>query len=183
MRAHPRGERGGRAEATCTRAARHSRSRRLRRRASGPAREDAQRGVMMPYPDLAKLTAAALAAPPKDTVVATPSEEARAIALVAGAIRARRRRSLQRRWGMAVGFASAAAILLVWTGATRYHAHEASPASITQAEAPRAHQAMTAVVDTVIGSAYALHAGQGRSVTAGSTLSAGDELIVQAGGR
>lgn len=134
--------------------------------------------------DLAQRAAEALASAPVVPQAPSPSQETRAVALVAGAIRARRQRARRLRWTAAGAVAAAAATVLA-LGAAWRHAHRETPSSV--AMGPAAPSQPTAgsqagVVEAVVGDAYVIHGDQGRSVVEGSFVSAGDRLVVQRGG-
>jgi hypothetical protein len=130
-------------------------------------------------PDLARLAANLLASPAAGKRAVSASQEARAIALVAGAIRSRKERMRRRRWAYGA-VAAAAGVALVFGVAKRRALLEGTPFLPPDpvATVPAAAPA-DAVVEAVIGDAYVMHGDQGRSVVKGSPIAAGDRLVVQ----
>jgi ferric-dicitrate binding protein FerR (iron transport regulator) len=136
---------------------------------------------MTSRPDLAELAARALAAGPDAGGRPSEAAEARAIACVAEAIRARKAGERRRRWLWSGAAAAAAAIALaVGLG---WHHHDGAIAVVQAPATPPAAGPMMGVVDSVEGEAFVLRGAQSLSVIQGSNVSAGDQIVVQRGGR
>jgi hypothetical protein len=135
---------------------------------------------MTPRKDLAELAATALARDSGEGVPRSDLEEARVIATVAAAIRARRVEGMRRRWLLG-SFAAAATIALGLGIAKRGAQTLASihPAP-TMSSRPDV-SAASATVDQVTGEAYILHGSASQSVVPGRAVGAGDQILVEHG--
>jgi hypothetical protein len=133
--------------------------------------------------DLARRAANVLGSAASASRPVAPSDEARAIARVAGAIRARRERARWRWWASAVAaVAAAAAVGVVFGVAKRGALSDANRLARTPAAAAPAAVPAEAMVEAVVGDAYVIHGDQGHSVVKGSPVDAGDRIVVQRGG-
>ncbi len=130
--------------------------------------------------DLTRLAAEVLARAP-DGRKPSPASDERGIALVAAAIRDRRR-TLRLHWA-ATGVAAAAAAAVV-LGATWGRVYRAPAPEIAQGPAAAEHPApaATGVVEAVVGDAYVIEGDHGRSIVEGTRVAAGDRIVVQRGG-
>jgi hypothetical protein len=131
--------------------------------------------------DLTRLAAEVLARAQDGRKPPSASRDERGVALVAAAIRGRRR-TLRLRWA-ATGVAAAAAAAMV-LGATWGRVRRPPAPEIAQGPAVAEHAAATAggVVEAVVGDAYVIQGDHGRSIVEGTRVAAGDRIVVQRGG-
>jgi hypothetical protein len=131
-------------------------------------------------PDLARLAADALAL--DEERPASAAEQARAVARIAAAIRARKDSARTQR--RVLGGVAAAATIAMALGLAERHSIVGRHAPVARASAVETPtRSAQAVVEAVVGQAYVFHGEESRSVVEGASVGAGDRLVVQRGGR